>query len=178
MMSAADVLDVVSRLEAAGISLWLDGGWGVDALVGEETRPHSDLDVVVRLDQTDAAVEALSRAGFTISIDDRPTRLVVADKVSRRIDLHPVVFDPDGSARQIGAGANGGDAVYPADGFAGQGRVSGRTVQCLTPQLLLKHHLGYKPLAKDWHNVRTLCERFGIPIPRSYAMFAESSETR
>ena len=177
-MSAADVVDLVSRLEAAGISIWLDGGWGVDALVAEQTRPHSDLDIVARLDQTDAIIEALRPAGLTISLDDRPTRLVVADAMDRRIDLHPVVFDPGGSARQIGAGANGGDAVYSADGFGGQGWVSGRAVQCLTPQLLVMHHLGYKPLAKDWHNVRTLCERFGLPIPASYAAFAESPETR
>ncbi|MEK7247421.1 MAG: hypothetical protein AAB092_03010, partial [Chloroflexota bacterium] len=66
----------------------------------------------------------------------------------------------------------------PAEGFAGIGRVSGRAVQCLTPQLLVKHHLGYKPLAKDWHNVRTLCEHFDIQIPYTYALFAESPETR
>lgn len=176
-MSAADVVDLVSRLEAAGISIWLDGGWAVDALVGEQTRLHSDLDVVVRLDQTGAVVEALSPAGFTISLDGRPTRLVVADAMSRRIDLHPVVFDADGSARQIGAGPAGGDAVYPADGFSGRGAINETAIPCLTPGLLVKHHLGYRPLAKDWHNVRTLCEHFGIPIPASYTMFADSFDT-
>lgn len=178
MMSAADVIDVVARLEAADISFWLDGGWGVDTLVGRQTRPHSDLDLVARLDQCDAVIEALSPAGFALSVDDRPTRMVIEGASGRRIDLHPVVFDADGSARQIGAGPNGGDAPYPADGFAGQGCVAGKTVSCLTPRLLVMHHLGYKPLAKDWHNVRTLCERFEIPIPDSYAMFADPSKTR
>jgi lincosamide nucleotidyltransferase A/C/D/E len=61
MMSAADVLDVTSRLEAAGISFWLDGGWGVDALVGRETRPHSDLDLVVRLDPRPKVIHSVHR---------------------------------------------------------------------------------------------------------------------
>jgi lincosamide nucleotidyltransferase A/C/D/E len=43
-----DVLDVLDRLNAAGIEWWVDGGWGVDALLGEETRTHNDLDLVIR----------------------------------------------------------------------------------------------------------------------------------
>ena len=29
------------------IKIWLDGGWGVDALLEEQTRLHGDLDIVV-----------------------------------------------------------------------------------------------------------------------------------
>ncbi|WP_232519770.1 nucleotidyltransferase domain-containing protein [Actinosynnema pretiosum] len=43
----ADVLAVLDLAEAAGARLWIDGGWGVDALLGERTRRHGDLDVVV-----------------------------------------------------------------------------------------------------------------------------------
>jgi hypothetical protein len=39
MMTATGVHEVVSRLKAAGVPFWLDGGWGIDALVGRETRP-------------------------------------------------------------------------------------------------------------------------------------------
>ncbi|HEY8766623.1 MAG TPA: amino acid transporter [Dehalococcoidia bacterium] len=177
-MSAADVVEVISRLEAAGISFWLDGGWGVDALLGEQTRPHDDLDGVVRLDEADAITEALSPLGFAMSLDNRPTRFVLADAHNHRVDFHPVVFNADSSARHIGAGTNGGDAPYPADGFSGEGSVGGRAVHCLTTQLLVRHHLGHPPKAKDWHNVRHLCERFGFPIPDSYKPFAEIEETR
>ena len=177
-MSAADVVEVISRLEAAGISFWLDGGWGVDALLGEQTRPHDDLDVVVCLDEVDAITEALTPMGLEVALDSRPTRFVLADAHNHRIDFQPIVFDMDGNARQIGAGANGGDAIYPADGFASKASVADRSVRCLTPQLLIRHHLGYRPLAKDWHNVRHLCERFGLPIPDSYKPFAEIEQTR
>ena len=49
---------------------------------------------------------------------------------------------------------------------------------CLTPELLLLHHQGYRPLAKDWHNVRFLCARFGLKVPAAYEMFMEGHETR
>lgn len=168
MISSTDVLDILSALEGAGLSVWLDGGWGVDALLREQTRPHDDLDLVVRLEHTDAAIAVLTRIGFRLDVDARPTRFVVADECDRRIDFHPVVFDEDGSASQIGAGAGDGDAVYPVDGFRGMGKVAGRNVTCLTPELLVRQHQGYKPEVKDRHNVRLLCERFNIPLPPAY----------
>jgi hypothetical protein len=33
-MDAAGLLQVVGRHEEQGIDVWLDGGWGVDALLG------------------------------------------------------------------------------------------------------------------------------------------------
>ena len=168
MITAADVIRVLDALSKAGITVWLDGGWGVDALLGEETREHADLDMVVSAEHLDRALTSLAALGYEIVEDLRPTRVVLAAGDGRRIDFHPVIFDPDGSARQIGAGPNGGDAVYPAAGFAGNGSIGGHSVACLTPRLLVLHHLGYTPTAKDRHNVRLLCERFGIPLPDAY----------
>ena len=37
-------LDLFSEL---GIKVWIDGGWGVDALLGECTREHQDLDIMI-----------------------------------------------------------------------------------------------------------------------------------
>jgi lincosamide nucleotidyltransferase A/C/D/E len=47
-MTAADVVEILGWLRAASADVWLDGGWGVDALVGEQTREHKDLDLIVR----------------------------------------------------------------------------------------------------------------------------------
>jgi lincosamide nucleotidyltransferase A/C/D/E len=43
-LSASDVIEVVGALGPHGLNVWIDGGWGVDALVGEQTRDHADLD--------------------------------------------------------------------------------------------------------------------------------------
>ena len=37
-----DVLRVLDALDRAAVPAWLGGGWGVDALVDDETRRHSD----------------------------------------------------------------------------------------------------------------------------------------
>jgi len=44
-MTAGDVLEIVDLLEGVGVESWVDGGWSVDALLGEQTRPHEDLDL-------------------------------------------------------------------------------------------------------------------------------------
>jgi len=67
MMSQDDVLEIVGRLEAAGVPVWLDGGWGVDALLGTEHRPHRD--VVLRLTDAERALAALAPLGFGIALD-------------------------------------------------------------------------------------------------------------
>ena len=42
MMNADAVVEVLAALENASVQVWLDGGWGVDALLGEQTRGHTD----------------------------------------------------------------------------------------------------------------------------------------
>ncbi|MGH0035700.1 MAG: nucleotidyltransferase domain-containing protein [Myxococcota bacterium] len=44
-MNEDAVLEVLETLEGAGVRAWLDGGWGVDALLGERTREHADLTI-------------------------------------------------------------------------------------------------------------------------------------
>jgi lincosamide nucleotidyltransferase A/C/D/E len=161
---AGDVLAVLDCLGAAGVSVWLDGGWGVDAPVGRQTRPHDDVDVVLPLDETDRAIGALAGRGFAVDQDLRPTRLVLRDGERRQVDVHPVVFDRTGTGWQRGAAPDGGDCRYPAEGFVA-GVIAGRPVGCLSAAVQLAHHTGYPPDAKDRHDARLLHERFGLRLP-------------
>jgi lincosamide nucleotidyltransferase A/C/D/E len=47
-MTSIDVIDFYTTLENLGIEIWVDGGWGVDALLGEQTLPHKDLDIAIQ----------------------------------------------------------------------------------------------------------------------------------
>lgn len=47
-MHSKDVVELYKTLNELGIEIWLDGGWGVDALLGEQTRSHDDLDLVIQ----------------------------------------------------------------------------------------------------------------------------------
>lgn len=42
MMTADGVLSVLSLLRKARTEIWIGGGWGIDALIGEQTRDHRD----------------------------------------------------------------------------------------------------------------------------------------
>ena len=43
----ADVVTLYRAFAAADAPVWLMGGWGIDALLGRQTRRHHDLDVLV-----------------------------------------------------------------------------------------------------------------------------------
>jgi lincosamide nucleotidyltransferase A/C/D/E len=175
-----DVLDVLDRLDAAGVDWWLDGGWGVDALLGEETRPHDDLDLIVRRKEIDR-VPALFPEFIPVEQQWWPARFVLRDDAGRQIDFHPVEFDDRGDGLQdLGDGTYG---RYPAADLEGRGRVGSREVRCITPELQLRHHeyATGGPDDIDWDDVRTLCARFGLALPSSYAVrpgFIEPKRTR
>lgn len=100
MMGPEDVLEVLDCLTSAGVAAWVDGGWGVDALLEEQTRPHDDLDLVIALDDADETVAAHASRGFQVDEDQRPTRFVLTDAADRRVDFHTVTFDAEGGRRR------------------------------------------------------------------------------
>jgi lincosamide nucleotidyltransferase A/C/D/E len=144
----------------------VDGGWGVDALLGEQTRPHDDVDLVVELVALPAVLEALEGLGFSLAEDHSPVRIVVRAVDGRQVDLHPVTFDTEGTGWQIGASADGSDCPYPAGGFD-QGRILDRTVPCLGPELQLEHHRGYEPRDRDRVDMANLAAHFNLSPPGS-----------
>ena len=166
MMSRNDVLEVLEHLAGHDIDVWLDGGWGIDALVARQTRPHGDLDLVVAQGDLPRAEAALAGAGFKRVPDvtpGLPARLALSATGERRVDLHPVVFDNQGNGwQQLGVGAWG---CYPADGLTGRGAIAGQGVRCVTAELQLRHRLGYQLGETDCHDLRLLAQHFGIALP-------------
>jgi lincosamide nucleotidyltransferase A/C/D/E len=166
MLDASDVLLILDQLDRAGLVVWLDGGWGVDALVGRHSRPHQDLDLVIARHDCAAAQAALAGMEFQpdlTAVPGWPAQLLLVDAGGRRVDLHLVVFDGHGNGwQELGGGAWG---AYPAEGLTGVGMVGGRQVRCLTPQLQVRHHLGYPLDATDRDDLALLAERFGVAVP-------------
>ena len=164
-MTAPDILRVMAALGDAGVDAWIAGGWGVDAVLGEETRAHRDLDLAVRSSSLETAIEVLDRLGHAPTVDLLPVRLVVEDPVGRSVDLHPVSFDADGVGRQ--AGFAGRVYEYPPDGF-GSGTVGGVVVPCLAAEQLVRFHLGYEPQEHDRRDMALLRDRLGVQVPPPY----------
>jgi lincosamide nucleotidyltransferase A/C/D/E len=165
-MRAADVLMVLDLLEGAGLVVWLDGGWGVDALVGVQSRPHQDLDLAIARDDRPAAQAALAAAGFErdpTAVPGLPARVLLADGHGRQVDLHLLVFDAHGDGwQEVGEDAWG---AYPAEDLTATGVVGGRRVRCTSAPLQVRHHLGYPLTGTDRHDLRLLAERFGVAVP-------------
>jgi lincosamide nucleotidyltransferase A/C/D/E len=163
-MDAERVLDLLSHLEARGISVWLDGGWAVDALLGEQTRPHDDLDLVSRLEDSARIEEALGERGYLLAGGGAPHSFELVDDEGHQVDVHPVSFRPDGDG--VYAMAEGGEWIFPAAGFGGSGLILGSRVPCLTPEVVMVNHTtGYALDVEHQRDVQALGERFGIPVP-------------
>jgi hypothetical protein len=149
-MSAADVVTIVARLRRAGLAVWLDGGWGVDALVRRQTRPHDDLDLVVRLEDVPAVERELAALGYDRAGGGPPMSFESVDAEGRQVDVHPVARD--------GAYVNRDGTIwhYPLRGFAGKGAVAGQGVDCLTAEVQVICHAGYELDESDLHDLRLL----------------------
>jgi hypothetical protein len=110
--------------------------------------------MVIARDDCAAAQQALSGMGFQpdlTAVPGLPARLVLVDAADRQVDLHRVVFDGHGNGWQD-LGEDAWDA-YPAEELTGVGMVAGRQVRYVTPQLQVRHHLGYSLSATDRHDL-------------------------
>jgi lincosamide nucleotidyltransferase A/C/D/E len=164
---AEDVERLLDRLERLGVPVWIDGGWAVDALLGEQTRPHGDLDLVIEQENVARLRQLLESDGYRDfpRDDTSPWNFVLADAAGRQVDIHVIAFDADGNG-VYGPVERG--VMYPAASLAGRGRITGRPVNCIAAEYLVKFHTGYAIRDTDIHDVSALCERFGIACPEEY----------
>ena len=162
-MNEKDVIDLLKKIENIGIEVWIDGGWGVDALLGRQTRPHNDIDIFVQKKDARAFTEMLSLNGY------RETQMeyTTSDHTGWRnsdnciIDLHLFEFAEAGTLRFD-------NANYPSDVLNGQGTIGGIAVRCFTAEAQLLYHQGYEHKEKDILDVLLICETFGLSIPEEY----------
>ena len=143
VMTEDDVRAVLQSLESAGIRVWVDGGSGVDALIGRQTRAHQDLDRALEFGDVHHAVEVLRELGFRLYEAELPTRADLRSADDHRVDLQ------DGSV-----------GTYDKQGLSGIGTIGELEVRCLSPEIQMRFHTGYDPDEDDRHDVLLLVERF------------------
>jgi len=160
-MGAEDVVSVLDALEAADVRADVAGGWGVDALLGEQTREHGDLDLLVEAQGEAAALAELGRLGYRPHVDWRPVRIAVVDDDGREVDLHPVVYDATGHGVQANV-AGREPFEYPASDFV-DGVIGGRAVRCLSAAAQAALHDGYPARDIDRHDLAVLARLARTP---------------
>lgn len=126
-ISSERVVESLRALDRAGVETVLIGGWGVDALLGRQLRPHRDLDLLAAEGDLDRAVAALGELGFQPwnhdpspgPIGELPlsSGLTLRDSALNVVELHAcdlAGFDP------------------------AAGRIDGTRVSCLPAEMQLK----------------------------------------
>ena len=162
-MTPPDVLLVWDHVQDAGVTAWVDGGWGVDALLGEQTRDHDDLDLVLDRTALEQVVGWLEDDGFVVERDLRPTALALRHPDGRGVDLHPVRLTEDGGGDQQVSDTEWFHYPPPVTGT-----VDGRPVKCCSVETQVAIHLGYPPDDDDHADMQRLAERFGLTLPPPY----------
>jgi lincosamide nucleotidyltransferase A/C/D/E len=147
-----EVERVLQRLVDHSVRYWVLGGWGVDALVGRQTREHRDLDLAVDATQWDTCLDVAAALDYAVETDWWPIRVELA---SRRgwVDLHPVRFAESGDGVQ--AGPDGTTFDYPKEHLT-VGALGDLRVPCVSAAWQVRVHKGYEPRPKDLHDLATL----------------------
>jgi lincosamide nucleotidyltransferase A/C/D/E len=158
-MRERNVIEALDALSAAGVSAWVAGGWGVDALEGRGTRAHRDLDLVIDRADERHALAALAERGYCnpeVSVVEGallPRRILVHTAAGRAIDVHPVELR-SWLALDVAALMDLGSD--PAGAAFAEGVLGGRPVACLSRALQLRAHQGYKHRETDLHDLDVL----------------------
>lgn len=173
MVRVDDVIRIYKRLSTNGIRLWLTGGWGIDDLIGEQTRDHKDLDVLIRLDDVVRTRELLSRDGYGVKelwsenqwVKDADrvevaTAFVLQDPEGREIDAHALRFDDRGDG--IPAWNDTEGFIFTEQDLAGEGSIAGFAISCISFEMQLKCHTGYQLPKSQVRDLELLNKKFGV----------------
>lgn len=163
MVNKKDAIEIITWAEENGISIWIDGGWGVDALLEKETRAHNDIDLFVEEGNGDRFINIIKEKGFTEVVESYTTEshTVWKDAEGRIIDLHIFEYNEQGHIVYE-------SEAYPPKVFGGTGKIGDMVVRCVDAENQVIFHLGYDHNENDVHDVKLLCERFNIPVPEQY----------
>ena len=145
-------------------------------MLGEQTRPHKDLDVIMLLDDIVQMRELLGRDGYSLKVlwsenrwavdaqgSETPTAFVLQDSEGREFDAHAMRLDDRGNG--IPAWADDEELVFKREDLAGEGMIAGFAVRCLSPKMQMLCHTGYDLPDVQLRDLALLHERFGLEYP-------------
>lgn len=165
-MTAEGALELLRLFDLHHIEVVVDGGWAVDALLGEQTRRHVDLDIAIARQFVPSLRTLLAGLGYSDILPEDSTEynFVLGDEHGHHLDIHIYAFDEQGNLVY--------GLPYPIESLTGHGNILGYPVRCITPEWLVKYHTGYPLDEKDLQDVRAICMRYGIEMLDEYGRFA------
>jgi lincosamide nucleotidyltransferase A/C/D/E len=158
------------KADNVGIDVWIAGGWGVDALLGRQTRPHNDFDIFVQKKDASAMIEIFRSSGYQETQKHSNDNTAWRNSEDHLIDFHLFEFTEAGTICID-------NESIPSDIFGGNGTIRGIAVRCMTVESQVYYRFGYELREKDLHDVLLLCKAFGLPIPEGFEDRSETADT-
>lgn len=169
-MSGDAVVELMQLFDQHSIEVVVDGGWGVDALLGKQTRPHADLDIALQHKDVPKLRALLEARGYKdVPRDDtRDCNFVMGNDQGHEVDFHSYTFDAQG---KLVFGV-----AYPLESLTGAGSIQGYPVKCITAEWMVQFHTGYALDENDYRDVAALCQRFNLALPAEYERFTRKGD--
>ena len=166
-MTSNKVLSLYNWAESNGITVWIDGGWCVNALLGIQTRKHDDLDIAISRKDNIIFRRLLEKSGYSEEKrnDSSAINYVLKNEEGYVVDVH--VFEHDDKGKIIYG------IPYPFESLTGKGSINGQIVNCINPEYMFKFKLWAqdvpcKPRQKDVVDAQLLSQKFGFELPPQY----------
>lgn len=159
--TSQDVASFYKAADNSGVKIWIDGGWSVDALLGEQIRPHKDMDIAIENKDLPKFLELTQAQGYQEIRRDNEWNFVLGNN-NKEVDVHVFVRDPEGNIV--------GGIKYPTESLTGTGTIDGQEVRCVSAKYMVEF---LAPWIHKWPEkylpaVAALCEKFEIPLPEQY----------
>ncbi len=161
-MRADEVISFYEWLKDKGITVWVDGGWCVDALLERQTREHPDLDIAVHRKDNARLRKLLEDNGYAEESRNDSTEwmYVMKNADGKQVDVHAFEYDENGN--------NIYGIEYPYGSLTGKGKINGQEVNCIDPQWMFNFKTSYNPKEKDIKDVQALAAKYGFELPSTH----------
>lgn len=175
LMTAEKLIKIHNDLEALGVDMILDGGWGVDALLGKQTRDHKDVDFFIDESNLEKVKKYFTDNGYKPSETEPSTAWhFLLENTDTIVDIHVLDIDENGDGWY---GPKENNAIFKAESLSGNGNINGvkfrsltpeYRVECLTKAFGVITRTGYTLKDSDYEDIAKLCKQFNIEMPEEY----------